>query len=293
MQVSRYIAPFSQHSLMSATLDTSTETLTRKSPRPSSGLSTRRWFSRVSRSRTNLMPYLAASSWPRSSAVTMVIRSGAMPMCRSTSGSTPWPMLPKPTNRMRAGNSRWILCFWLMMDTDLRLRVAGLPKGINRLPAAQFVAAGRRRMTSARAPVRRIGAFVTGQSGKASERAPERRIVHLDRHEARGELCCERLLERAFQQLNTREDDQIHCRAGISHDPFGLRQPPFDGAGLTRHRVHRRGDRVAAEIGAAGKNGFSNEVHVRLDVGLVLTDDAHDGARLLGRAPEERWLRVL
>src|SRR5438874_11187557 len=41
MHVSRYIAPFSQHSLMSATLDTSTETLMRKSPRPSSGLSTR------------------------------------------------------------------------------------------------------------------------------------------------------------------------------------------------------------------------------------------------------------
>src|SRR5215831_4835663 len=202
-------------------------------------------------------------------------------------------MLPKPTNRMRAGNSTWTLCFWLMMDTDLRLRVAGQPKGINRLRAAQFDAAGRRRMTSARAPVRRIGAFVTGQGGEACEPAPERRIVQLDRHESRGELRRARLLERAFQQLDTREDDQIHRRAGISHDPFGLRQPPFDGARLARHRVHRRGDRVAGEIGAAGEHGFSNEVHVRLDVGLVLTYDAHDGARFLGRAPEERRLRVL
>ena len=39
MQVSRYIAPFSQQSLISAMLETSTETLIRKSPRPSSGLS--------------------------------------------------------------------------------------------------------------------------------------------------------------------------------------------------------------------------------------------------------------
>src|SRR5262249_60130007 len=113
-------------------------------------------------------------------------------------------MLPKPTNRMRGGNSRWTLCVWLMMDTDWRLRVAGQPKGINRLRAAQFGAAGRRRMTSARAPVRRIGAFVTGQSGEAREPTPERRIVQLDRHEARGELRRARLLERAFQQLDTR-----------------------------------------------------------------------------------------
>ena len=62
MQVSRYIAPFSQHSLMRAMLETSTETLIRKSPRPMSGFRTRRKFSRVRRSVTNLMPYLAASA---------------------------------------------------------------------------------------------------------------------------------------------------------------------------------------------------------------------------------------
>ena len=34
MQVSRYIAPFSQQNLISAMLETSTDTLSRKSPRP-------------------------------------------------------------------------------------------------------------------------------------------------------------------------------------------------------------------------------------------------------------------
>ena len=46
----------------------------------------------------------AASRLPDSSAVTMVMRSGLMPMCRSTSGSTPWPILPKPTNTRRPEN---------------------------------------------------------------------------------------------------------------------------------------------------------------------------------------------
>ena len=54
MHVSRYIAPFSQQNLISAMLETSTDTLSRKSPRPSSGFSTRRKFSRVSGSLMNL-----------------------------------------------------------------------------------------------------------------------------------------------------------------------------------------------------------------------------------------------
>ncbi len=57
MHVSRYMAPFSQQYLMSAMLETSTDTLSRKSPRPSNGFSTRRKFSRVSGSFTTLMPY--------------------------------------------------------------------------------------------------------------------------------------------------------------------------------------------------------------------------------------------
>ena len=74
---------------MRAMLETSTETLMRKSPRPMSGFRTRRKFSRVRRSVTNLMPYLAASALPLSSALTIVMRSGVMPMCRSTRGSSP------------------------------------------------------------------------------------------------------------------------------------------------------------------------------------------------------------
>ena len=89
MQVSRYMAPFAQQNLISAIDDTSTETLSTKSPRPMYGSSSRRKFSRVSGSLTNLTPYCSASFRPRSSAVTIVMRSFGMPMCRRTSGSVP------------------------------------------------------------------------------------------------------------------------------------------------------------------------------------------------------------
>ena len=39
----------------------------------------------------------------------MVICVGAMSMWRRISGSTPWPMLPKPTMTMRPEN---VTCFW-------------------------------------------------------------------------------------------------------------------------------------------------------------------------------------
>ena len=47
MQVSRYMAPFDQQNLISATDDTSTETLSTKSPRPMYWSSSRRKLSRV------------------------------------------------------------------------------------------------------------------------------------------------------------------------------------------------------------------------------------------------------
>ena len=48
MQVSRYIAPFDQQNLINAIDDTSTDTLSTKSPRPMYGSSSRRKLSRVS-----------------------------------------------------------------------------------------------------------------------------------------------------------------------------------------------------------------------------------------------------
>ena len=67
MQVSRYIAPFDQQNLINAIDDTSTDTLSTKSPRPMYGSSSRRKLSRVSGSFTNLTPYSSASFLPRSS----------------------------------------------------------------------------------------------------------------------------------------------------------------------------------------------------------------------------------
>ena len=53
------------------------------------------------------MPYFAASSRPASSAVTIVMRSGVSPPTwRRISGSTPWPMLPKPMKTRRPGKVR-------------------------------------------------------------------------------------------------------------------------------------------------------------------------------------------
>src|SRR5690554_4576634 len=47
------------------------------------------------------MPYFFASSLPRSSAVTMVICDRLMSIWRRISGSTPWPIEPKPIITMR------------------------------------------------------------------------------------------------------------------------------------------------------------------------------------------------
>ena len=61
MQVSRYIAPFDQQNLISAIDDTSTDTLSTKSPRPMYGSSSRRKLSRVSGNTTNFTPYDSAT----------------------------------------------------------------------------------------------------------------------------------------------------------------------------------------------------------------------------------------
>ena len=46
---------------------------------------------------------------PRSSAEMTVICSGLMSMCRKISGSTPWPIEPKPIMTMRPENEAYFL----------------------------------------------------------------------------------------------------------------------------------------------------------------------------------------
>ena len=89
MQVSRYIAPLDQQNLISAMEETSTDTLSTKSPRPMYLSSSREKLSRVSVILTTLMPYSSATCLPRSSDVMMVMRSLATPTWRRTSGSVP------------------------------------------------------------------------------------------------------------------------------------------------------------------------------------------------------------
>src|SRR5262245_14269224 len=105
---------------MSATLDASTDRFSRKSPRPTSGSSTCRKFSRVSGWLRNLIPYFDASSRPASSAVTIVMRSAVSPpTCRRMSGSTPWPMLPKPMKTRRPGKCVCVACSVMMSASPL------------------------------------------------------------------------------------------------------------------------------------------------------------------------------
>src|ERR1700722_17306431 len=162
------------------------------------------------------MPYLAASSCPLSSAVTMVMRSGGMPMWRSTSGSTPCPILPKPTKTIRPGNSTWILWLLLMI---LALGSPSVGRAKLRVPAAYQVGPAPLNFPTARvppppfsavAPVRRVGALVAGLRGNPSEPAAEGRVVDLHRHEARGERRRLRLLERTAQQLDPRVDHHVN-----------------------------------------------------------------------------------
>ena len=101
-------------------LETSTDRLSRKSPRPTSGSSTFLKFSRVSGCFTKRTPYSAATFSPASSAVTIVIWSAFMPTWRRIRGRTPWPMLPKPTKISRPGKATWT-GYWLMIG---RVRLA-------------------------------------------------------------------------------------------------------------------------------------------------------------------------
>ena len=50
----------------------------------------------------------------RASGIAITTRDAGMPMCRRMSGSTPWPMLPKPTITMRPGKSTYTLWFMFL-----------------------------------------------------------------------------------------------------------------------------------------------------------------------------------
>jgi hypothetical protein len=108
--------------LTSAIEDTSTDTFSTKSPRPTQRLQhaaevlARQRFLDETDAVVIRPPRL-----PRSSAVTIVMRLGRMPMWRRISGSTPWPMLPKPTMTMRPGK----------VDVDLVLAHVNFPPLVN------------------------------------------------------------------------------------------------------------------------------------------------------------------
>src|SRR5438045_9365417 len=108
-----------------------------------------------------------------------------MPMCRRISGSTPWPMLPKPMNRIRPGNSRRILSLLLMMRLQFSL-CATQARGYEGYHSRGAISA-LAFLSGRSAPVRRIGALVAGEGRDARERAAERREVHVQRAGARGQ----------------------------------------------------------------------------------------------------------
>src|SRR5919112_1247407 len=221
MQVSRYSAPFSCANLISAMLETSTDRFSRKSPLPISGSSTWRKLSRVSGLTTNLTPNSAASRLPASSAVTMVMRSGSMPMWRSTSGNTPWPMLPKPTKTRRPGNCTWTGKSGMGADSRWEKNGRQFTKEVTEVTQAQ----NQRLLTCVTSvtcvsyvtflaslfPVRRHRALVPGQRLHAANPRGNRREVALQRQEARPQLL----------RLAALQAPQQHLDAGKHHDVGG------------------------------------------------------------------------
>src|SRR4051812_16795932 len=113
----------------------------------------------------------------------MLMRSGGQPMWRRISGNTPWPIAPKPTMMIRPGKSS--KCNWLMLQgsrfgfpgAGLRGYQSGAERASTRPLADRF---GRRFGRDRRDPV---------------QPAAERRIVDLERQEARRELLRGRLLQ--------------------------------------------------------------------------------------------------
>src|ERR1700722_13396516 len=88
------------------------------------------------------------------------------------------------------------------------------------------------------APVWRIGSLVSRQIFHAREPTPQRRVIHLDGHEARSELARLRTLERAAQKLNSRENHHVDGGETFPHDPVGFRQTSLDGVCLVGDVVH-------------------------------------------------------
>ena len=83
--------------------------------------STLRKFSCVRRFLMKSTPnFLSSFSPPRSSAEMTVICSGSMAICRKISGSTPWPIEPKPIMTMRPGKE--MSFFETFLETFLDLR---------------------------------------------------------------------------------------------------------------------------------------------------------------------------
>src|SRR5579863_4686522 len=95
-------------------------------------------------------------------------------------------------------------------------------------------------------PMGRVGAIVTGKGFDPLHPAPERRVIHLDRQEARGQLASLGPLESAPQELEARKNHHVGGREALAHDPVGLREACLDGARLTGRMMHGLRDRIAS-----------------------------------------------
>src|SRR5580700_11737068 len=93
---------------------------------------------------------------------------------------------------------------------------AGARRLTARLDFRKATSRARLRGRSAAPPVRRISALVAGQGGDARQPATERRIVHLHRHEARGQGRRLRFLQGAPEQLDAREVHLVYSGAAVT-----------------------------------------------------------------------------
>src|ERR1700734_53607 len=133
----------------------------------------------------NFTPDSTAWARPASSAVTMEMRPGEVPMWRKIKGKTPCPMLPKPTKTILPANFTCTIFF----ETFLTPFWGGPPAYLAVSEISAFT------------PMRGVGPLIAGKRFDAMNPARQRGIVALHGQKARAQFRGRTSVERAAQHL--------------------------------------------------------------------------------------------
>src|ERR1700735_3673364 len=218
----------------------------------------------------NLTPDSTAWARPASSAVTMVMRPGEVPMCRKIKGKTPCPMLPKPTMTILPAN---FTCTSCVLITFLP---CCFPK-----------------VNSSVAPMGRIGPFVPGKRLDAMNPACQCRVIAFHGQESRAQFGRGATIQRPPQYLNPGENHHVERGIIRAYNPFLLAQAPFDGTRLAPDQVHGIGQVVDVRADPVGEDRAHDLLYRRFRVVLKLADNPHDDAGFFRSQAKNGRLRIL